>query len=107
MAEWFQKKRAWSEHYFFKKAPNGDSGMGPPNGGTSTDRAPPTTTSQVLVSGERRRTAGLPAPNGNGRPGRNGRDTTGVDQRVSLAGERGGSGLVEHKTGVDQRVSRA
>nr|XP_022308808.1 sentrin-specific protease 1-like [Crassostrea virginica] len=82
MAEWFQKKRAWSEHYFFKKAPNGDSGMGPPNGGTSTDRAPPTTTSQVLVSGERRRTAGLPAPNGNGRPGRNGRDSTGVDQRV-------------------------
>lgn len=70
MAEWFQKKRAWSDHYFFKKAPNGDSRVEESSGGsTRVDQSQPTVTTQGHTSVDNRTTMGSHAPNGNGRHG--------------------------------------
>lgn len=72
MAEWFQKKRAWSDHYFFKKAPNGDSRVEESiGGGTRVDQSQPTMRSH--------------APNGNGRHGYHTGGSLGTNDGVGVS----------------------
>lgn len=86
MAEWFQKKRAWSDHYFFKKAPNGDSRVEESSGGsTRVDQSQPTTTTQGHTSVDSRTTMGSHAPNGNGRHGYHPGGSLGTNDGVGVS----------------------
>lgn len=86
MAEWFQKKRAWSDHYFFKKAPNGDSRVEESSGdSTRVDQSQPTVTTQGHTSVDSRTTMGSHAPNGNGRHGYHTGGSLGTNDGVGVS----------------------
>lgn len=86
MAEWFQKKRAWSDHYFFKKAPNGDSRVEESiGGGTRVDQSQPTVTTQSNISVDSRTTMRSHAPNGNGRHGYHTGGSLGTNDGVGVS----------------------
>ncbi|XP_062581299.1 sentrin-specific protease 1-like [Saccostrea cucullata] len=80
MADWFSRKKAWSEHYFFKKAPNGEkpngeSRTGAPGGqpgqGQQVTSRVSATVDRFKTPGDGVKKSGFQATNGNDQPVRN------------------------------------
>ncbi|XP_062592759.1 uncharacterized protein LOC134254223, partial [Saccostrea cucullata] len=80
MADWFSRMKAWSEHYFFKKAPNGEkpngeSRTGAPGGqlgqGQPVTSRVSATIDRFKAPGDGVKKSGFQTTNGNDQPVRN------------------------------------